>query len=81
MDWLEAIVKSPAVWSALLLLVNTILKLVWADYSDAVWAATSGLIVALLAALGITGVESVPAKVRRYRTQRAMRETKSAIPR
>lgn len=70
MDTLKAIVTNPAVWTALLALANLVLKAVWADYTDTAWLVVSGLIVAVLASLGVTGVESVPTKARRYRTDR-----------
>lgn len=71
MDTLKAIFTSPAVWTAILGLLNIVLKLVWTGYTDALWLAVSGLIVALLAAMGVTGVEPVSAKVKRYRAERA----------
>ena len=73
-DWLKAIFTSPMFWTALLALVNVILKLVWTGYTDTLWLAVSGFIIAILASLGITGVESVPAKARRYRAEREARQ-------
>ena len=70
MDTLKAIATNPAMWTALLALANLVLKAVWADYTDTAWLVVSGLIVAVLASLGITGVESISARIRRFRFER-----------
>ena len=52
-SWLENLLKSGAVWTALLALLNIVLKIVAPDLSPALITALNVLVVAILAALGI----------------------------
>jgi hypothetical protein len=70
MDAIKSILTSPAVWAALLSLLNFLLKLYWSEYTPEMWAAVSGLIVAILAALGVTGVTPISAEIERRRSLR-----------
>jgi len=70
MDTIKSILSSPAVWVAFLSLVNFLLKTYWPDYTPELWAAVSGLVVALLAALGVTGVTPIAQDAERRRALR-----------
>lgn len=72
-DSIKAVLMNGAVWSAVILLANTLLFLAVPDFPPAVWAAINGVIVALLAVLGVKGVTGVPAQTR---ANRAAREAK-----
>lgn len=72
-DWVKAILTNGAVWSAFLLLVNTLLFYFVPDFPREVWASLNGFIIALLAAVGVAGVRT---EVRAMRQARARGEYK-----
>lgn len=51
---LDNLFQSGAVWTALLALVNIVIKYVWPELPAEILAAVNALVVAILAALGIT---------------------------
>lgn len=52
-DWLVKLLNSGAVWTALLALVNVIIKVVWPNLPAEIVVAVNVFVVAILAALGI----------------------------
>lgn len=70
MDILQAIVKDPKVWSALLLLLSIIARYAFPDLSPDVLVAVVGLVVVILGAAGVVGVT---VEVKRARALREMR--------
>ena len=71
-DWLQAILRSGAVWSALLLVINSLLAYFWPDYPREIWAAVQILIIAILSAVGISDVKI---RVRAMRVGSQMNKT------
>jgi len=69
MDYLKAIATSPAVWAAIILILQLIAR--YAAIPDDITTAITGLLVAILAACGV-GV--IPAQVRLARELRAARK-------
>lgn len=72
MDWLKAILSSGQVWSALLLFINTLLFIVWPAFPRDLWAALNGVVIAILGAMGISGVKA------KVNTMRAVRQRNPA---
>jgi hypothetical protein len=65
-DWLLRLLESGAVWTALLALVNIVIKYVWPNLPAEILTAVNVLLVAILAALGV----NVSNRVRAYRTSK-----------
>jgi hypothetical protein len=61
-DWLAKLLNSGAVWTALLALVNVIIKVALPNLSVEIVAAVNVLVVAILAALGINVSQRMRAK-------------------
>ena len=66
-DWVKAILSNGTVWSAFLLLANTLLFYLLPAFPKDVWAAINGAIFALLAASGINVARQEVQKVRACR--------------
>ena len=67
MDYLSAIFTSPAVWSAIILVLNLLAKYLLPDMPVEVVAALNGLLIAILAAVGIGDVRVQVKRVRQMR--------------
>lgn len=64
-NWLENLLKSGAVWTALLALLNVIVKIALPNMSPELLTALNVLIVAILAAVGISVNQRLAARANR----------------
>jgi hypothetical protein len=72
MDYLSAIFTSPAVWSAILLLANLIVKYMLPDFPTDILNAINALAIAVLAAVGIGDVRATVKRARDLRAYEAL---------
>ena len=68
-EWIKALLASGQVWSALLLLINTVLFYFWPQFPREIWASINGFVIAILGALGISVARE---KVKEIRLRRAL---------
>lgn len=69
MEWVKAILTSGQVWSAFLLLINTLLFYFWPDFPREIWASVNGFVIAIL---GVLGINVVKDKVETARLEHAI---------
>jgi hypothetical protein len=72
MDYLGAILTSPAVWSAILLIVNLLVKYLLPDVPQDIMSAVNALVIAILAAVGVGDVRATVKRVREVREVRGL---------
>ena len=66
-DWIKAILGNGAVWSAFLLMANTLAFYFIPAFPKEVWASINGFIIAMLAASGVSVVKQQVKQIRAAR--------------